>query len=227
MTLLRTHRRHLSPTGVRARECDGHHDNGGDRPAVRVVVTELPGAARLRTRLSPPWSPEQAALLADAALADTLRAVAAMASSGPAVADRAALAASPQDALVGSRLRRAPSLLVGTATPQVGPGLLERSAALLDDFDAVLGPTASGGWWAFGLRQPAYAVALSSLPEILSGTGSLTLAVLRLGVRVAMLPTLTDVTGMRDAREVAGMCPAGSQFAAAVDRLTPVAVPAA
>ena len=224
MTLLRTHRRHTSPIGVRARECDGHHDISADTAEVRVVVTELPGAARLSTRLTPPWSPGEAARLADAALSDTLRAVAAMTGPGPAGAGRATVAASPQDALVGSRLRRAPSLLVGTATPQVGAALLDRSAALLSDFDAVLGPTTSGGWWAFGLRQPAYAVALSSVPETLADTGSLALAVLRLGVRVAMLPTLTDVTGAGDAREVAALCPAGSEFAAAVARLSPVPV---
>ena len=222
MTLLRTHRRHTSPIGVRARECDGQHDISGDRAGVRVVVTELPGAARLRDRLSPPWSPAEAALLADAARADTMRAAEAM--TGPGPAGRATVAASPQDALVGSRLRRTPSLLVGTATPQATPALLERSATLLADFDAVLGPTTSGGWWAFGLRQPAYAVALSSMPEILADTGSLALAVLRLGVRVAMLPTLTDVTGAGTAREVAALCPAGSEFAAAVARLSPVPV---
>ena len=224
MTLLRTHRRHTSPSGVRARECDGQHDNGGYGPGVRVVVTEPVGAARLRNRLTPPYSPAQAAQLADAARADTVRAVEAMTGSGPAAPGRAALAASPQDALVGSRLRRTPSLLIGTATPQVSPALLERSAALLSDFDAVLGPTTGGGWWAFGLRQPAYAVALSSMPEILADTGSLALAVLRLGIRVAMLPTLTDVTGVYDAHEVAALCPAGSEFAAAVARLTPVPV---
>ncbi len=224
MTLLRTHRRYSSTIGVRARECDGQHDNGADRAGVRVVVTELPGPARLRARLTPPYSAEQAALLADAARADTLRSVEAMTGSGPVAPGRATVAASPQDALVGGRLRRAPSLLVGTATPQVSPALLERSTALLDDFDAVLGPTASGGWWAFGLRQPAYAVALSSMPEILADTGSLALAVLRLGVRVAMLPTLTDVTGVHDAHDVARLCPAGSEFAAAMARLTPVPV---
>jgi glycosyltransferase A (GT-A) superfamily protein (DUF2064 family) len=191
---------------------------------VRVVVTEMPGPARLRTRLSPPYPAGQAARLADAALADTLRAVAAMTAPGPATPARATVAASPQDALVGSRLRRAPSLLVGTATPQVSAPLLERSADLLEEFDAVLGPTASGGWWAFGLRQPAYAVALSSMPEILAGTGSLTLAVLRLGVRVAMLPTLTDVTSADNVHAVAALCAPGSDFAAAVARLSAVPV---
>jgi hypothetical protein len=221
MTLLRAHRRHISPIGVRARPCDGRHDDG-DR-AVRVVVTEPAGATGLRARLSPPYAPEQAALLADAARADTLRAVAALTGSGVAAPGRAGVAAGPQDALAGAGPRRAPRLLVGTATPQAGPALLDRAAGLLADFDAVLGPTTSGGWWAFGLRQPAYAVALSGMPEIFAGAGSLALAVLRLGVRVAMLPTLTDVTGPRDAREVAALCPPGSAFAAAVARSAPAA----
>lgn len=221
MTLLRTNRRHFSPTGVRAREYDGHLDGG--RPGVRVVVTELPGAARLRARLSLPYPPEQAALLAHAALADTLGAVTTLPAGGV-TPGRAAVAASPQDALAGARWQPAPCLLVGTATPHAGRRLLQRSAALLATFDAVLGPAASGGWWVFGLRRPAHAAALGAMPEALTGTGSLALAALRLGLRVAMLPTLTDVTGPQEVHEVARLCPPGSAFAAAVARLAPVAV---
>lgn len=222
MTLLRTNRRNYSPTGVRAREHDGHHD-GDIRPTVRVVVTELPGAARLRNRLSPPYTPDQAALLADAALADTQRAVTTVLSGGV-TPGRATVAAGPQDALAGAAWRRTPCLLVGAATPQVGRGLLHRAVALLDDFDAVLGPAAGGGWWAFGLRRPAYAAALSSMPDALTDTASLALAALRLGVRVAMLPTLTDVTSRDDVHDVARLCPPGSAFAVAAARLSPVAV---
>src|ERR1700760_3061324 len=44
-------------------------------PGVQVVVIDdMPGSC-LRRRLSPPYSPAQADLLADAAVADTLRAV--------------------------------------------------------------------------------------------------------------------------------------------------------
>lgn len=174
-------------------------------PAVqRVVVAELPGSRPLESRLSPPFSPAEAALLADAAVGDTLQA---LGGGQVLVSDRVEQA---------FRLLPGPSLLIGTQTPQVNEELLATAAAQLDDFDAVLGATTGAGWWAFGLRDPEV---LRPLLPALPDTAGLALAALRLGLRVAMLPTLRAVETIADVAAVAGSCRAGSRFAATAARL--------
>lgn len=66
-----------------------------------------------------------------------------------------------------------------------------RTADLLVTFDAVLGATADGEWWAFGVNHPA---AVSALPAMLRdwrASGAVALAALRLDLRIAMLPAAT------------------------------------
>jgi glycosyltransferase A (GT-A) superfamily protein (DUF2064 family) len=171
------------------------------RPGVQfVVVDDLPGQVQLRTRLSPPYSVEQARLLADAALADTLRAV---------DATPAARRAGPDG----------PSMFVRTETPQVNAHLLDQCAATLGQFDAVLGPTTGDAWWAFGLRVPDMSTDLGVALWSMTDVASLTLMALRLGLRVAMLPVLQTVHTPADAHAVAERCAPGSRFAAAVAQL--------
>ena len=154
---------------------------------VRFVLTpESP--VRLRARLSPPYPPGQAARIADAAVSDTMLAVSAMP--------------------VGD----GPTLFVRAGTPQVSPLLLADAAALLGRFDAVIGPTTGGGWWAFGLRESMR----SFVPDAAMSTGALTLAMLRLGLLVAMLPMLKDVSTAADVPAVAGDCLPTSRFARVV-----------
>jgi glycosyltransferase A (GT-A) superfamily protein (DUF2064 family) len=109
----------------------------------------------------------------------------------------------PADGLAGLP---GPALLVGAGTPPLSPALLDQAGALLERFDAVVGPTSGTGWWAFGLREPRHAIALSqssalgqpgagSVPDTLAG---LALAMLRLGLHVAMLPPLTAVEAAQD-----------------------------
>jgi uncharacterized protein len=90
-----------------------------------------------------------------------------------------------------------PALLVGAGTQPLSPALLDRAGALLERFDAVVGPTTGTGWWAFGLREPRHAKALgeSSVPDTLAG---LALAMLRLGLHVAMLPPMTAAETAHD-----------------------------
>jgi glycosyltransferase A (GT-A) superfamily protein (DUF2064 family) len=167
--------------------------------------------SRLATRLNPPYSSAQAAVLADAALSDTCQAVVAVPS-----AHRSPVTGRLEQAFAETRLFTGPSLLVGTGTPQVSPALLAESAALLGKFDAVLGPTTGDDWWAFGLREPAQI----AMPRT-NDTGSLVLAMLRRGLRVAMLPTLQQTNTVADAHAVAAGCQPGSRFAATVARLRP------
>jgi glycosyltransferase A (GT-A) superfamily protein (DUF2064 family) len=139
------------------------------------VLAKKPQPGLVKTRLSPPYSAEQAATLAAAALADTLAAVAATPAArrllvldgvpgpwlpvgievlpqrGQGLAER--IAAAFADAY---RTRPLPMLLVGMDTPQLTAATLAAAAAhlLAPATDAVLGLAADGGWWAMWLRWP-------------------------------------------------------------------------
>jgi rSAM/selenodomain-associated transferase 1 len=201
-----------------------------------VVLAKAPRPGRVKTRLCPPCTPEGAARIAAAALADTVAAVtAAPAVRRTLVVDGAypvppGWSARPQrgDGL-GERLANAfadtalpgvPTLLIGMDTPQVTAAGLAAAAAALADADAVLGPAADGGWWALGLRDPAHAAVLPGVPMSTAETGARTrAALLARGLRIAALPELRDVDTAADAWAVAGQCAAGSRFAAAVPAL--------
>ena len=204
-------------------------------PALLVLAKE-PVPGRVKTRLCPPCSPEQAAALAAAALADTVdavrrapgaaRRVLAVAGHLPAPAGMTVL---PQrgDGL-GKRIAAAfadtgtgPVLQIGMDTPQAGPDLIGRCLSRLDDrIDAVLGTAEDGGWWALGLRDPAHAALVADVPMSKPDTGELTRKALTgAGLRVADLPVLRDVDTWADARAVAALAPNG-RFAAAVARVT-------
>jgi uncharacterized protein len=208
-----------------------------------LVLAKTPVPGRVKTRLCPPCTPEQAARIAAAALADTLAAVTATpgvrrclvvegdhpaprgwdrwAQRGTTLGERLA------HAYADTRIAGAGSLLIGMDTPQVGPGLLAAALERLarDDTDAVLGLAEDGGWWALGLRDPAHGQVLRDVPMSTSDTGELTrAALLARGLRVAELPVLSDVDTAADALAVAALCPAGSRFALTVgELLTPVA----
>jgi uncharacterized protein len=113
-----------------------------------------------------------------------------------------------------------PTLLVGMDTPQADAALL---AACLERLrapgtDGVLGPAADGGWWAMGLRDPRAAQLVADVPTSRDDTGERTLLALRGGgLRVGLLPELTDVDTAADARAVADAVPCG-RFAAALAR---------
>jgi uncharacterized protein len=200
-----------------------------------VVLAKTPVPGRVKTRLCPPCTPDQAARIAAAALADTLATVTATPAAARILAVEGDLAApagwsrvAQRGGLLGERLAHAyadtallgqATLLIGMDTPQAGPGLLADASARLTagDADAVLGPATDGGWWALGLRDPAHASVLRDIPTSTGETGALTRAALEaLGLRVATLPQLTDVDIALDALAVAALCPPGSRFAAAV-----------
>ena len=198
-----------------------------------IVIAKAPVPGRVKTRLCPPCSPEQAADLARAALQDTLRAVVAT----PATRRVCVLDGAPQAWIPASvdvvaqrgggldeRLAAAfedvggPALLVGMDTPQLTPALLGHAAALLGAprTDAVLGAAVDGGFWAIGLREPAPELFLG-VPMSTERTGAEQLRRLRLrGLRVRPLPVLRDVDTLADAEAVASECPVGARFPAAL-----------
>ncbi|MFG1847496.1 TIGR04282 family arsenosugar biosynthesis glycosyltransferase [Micromonospora carbonacea] len=210
-----------------------------------LVLAKTPEPGRVKTRLCPPCTPEQAARIAAAALADTLGTVATatagtrilvvdgahpapagwerLAQRGGPLADRLANAFADTravDPVADRRGAAAAALLIGMDTPQLTAAHLDAAVGLLgtaDGPDAVLGPADDGGWWALGLRQPGHAEALRAIPTSTAHTGRLTLAALRRrGLRVHLLPRLRDVDTAADAHAVAALCPPHSRFALAV-----------
>jgi uncharacterized protein len=197
-----------------------------------VVIAKAPQPGRSKTRLCPPCTPEQAALLAEAALRDTLAAVAAT----PARRLVLALAGEPGPWLprgfevveqrgdgLGERLGHAledaggPALVVGMDTPQLSPALLAHAArALLGrTTDAVLGPAIDGGYWTIGIRDPDPAI-FEGVPMSSDRTcAAQRQRLAELGLRVSTLPSMRDVDTIGDAYAVARECP-GSEFAAAL-----------
>jgi rSAM/selenodomain-associated transferase 1 len=218
-----------------------------------IVIAKAPVAGRVKTRLTPPFTPQQAAELAAAALHDTLAAVAATAATTrllvldgapdpswlppgflvvPQVAgtlDRRLAAAFAEAA----RRDPGPALLVGMDTPQVTPELL--TACLpqdtADEGDAVFGPATDGGFWSLGFRRPTEVdldAVLLGVPMSTDETGAVQLARLwSAGLKVRLLPELCDVDTVTDAEQVAKLRPQ-SRFATAFEAMAmPVAaVPA-
>ncbi len=178
-----------------------------------LVMAKSPVPGRAKTRLCPPCTPVEAAALAEAALADTLAAVAACG------ADRRVIALDgrPGDWLPegfevipqcsGSFDRRlgeawaatgGPGLQIGMDTPQATAGLLDRALDTLDVTDAALGHAEDGGWWAIALRRPCRGL-FAGIPMSTSRTGRDQEARLRsLGLEVTLLPTLVDLDTAAD-----------------------------
>ncbi len=199
-----------------------------------VVIAQEPVPGRVKPRLTPPYTPLQAAALAEAALADTLAAVGdtsvarrvlaldgtpggwlppgfdVIAQRGAGLDERIAWA------LVDARAAMpAPVVLIGMDTPQVTPGLLAAAAEPLvsGTADATFGLAEDGGFWLLGLREVDPALLLG-VPMSQPYTGSRQLLRLeRAGLRVRMLPALIDVDTAAEAERIAAATP-GSRFAA-------------
>ena len=113
-----------------------------------------------------------------------------------------------------------PVVLIGMDTPQVTPGLLAAAAEPLvsRSADATFGMAEDGGFWLLGLREVDPDLILG-VPMSQPDTGPKQLARLQqAGLRVTMLPELTDINTVREAEHVAAVTP-GSRFAACMARL--------
>ncbi|MEU6673470.1 DUF2064 domain-containing protein [Streptomyces sp. NPDC046925] len=200
-----------------------------------LVIAKEPLPGRVKTRLTPPYSPEEAAGLAAASLADTLRTVLAAPASrrvlvlegrpGPWLPSGIEVVPQSGGGL-DERLAAAfgactgPALLVGMDTPQITPALLAPALGpdAWQDCDAWFGPAFDGGFWALGLAEPDPRL-LRGVPMSRPDTGALQRARLTgAGLRVRDLPWLRDVDTADDAGEVAAAAPQ-SRFAAALTRL--------
>jgi glycosyltransferase A (GT-A) superfamily protein (DUF2064 family) len=202
-----------------------------------LIIAKQPLPGRVKTRLVPPCTHEQAAALAEAALADTLhtmlkaparrRILVLEGKPGPwlpAGFDILPQHAGPLDQRLAGAFAavRGPALLIGMDTPQVTPDLLTVD---WQGADALLGPAADGGFWALGLRVPDPAL-LRGIPMSTPATGAIQRTrLLAAGLRIADLPQLRDVDTAGDAVAVARQAPQG-RFATRVRELAAVLSPA-
>ncbi|HEY1537898.1 MAG TPA: TIGR04282 family arsenosugar biosynthesis glycosyltransferase [Solirubrobacteraceae bacterium] len=187
-----------------------------------AVIAKAPVAGRSKTRLTPPCTPCQAATLAEAALADTLAAVAATPAQrhvvvldgepGPWLPPHFEVIAQ-RGAGLGERLAAAfrdidgEMLVVGMDTPQVTRALLTQALTELRAADAVLGAAPDGGYWAIGLGH-ADDGAFAGVPMSAPTTCAVQRERLRaLGLRTRELPPLRDVDEIADAYAVAATAP--------------------
>lgn len=231
---------------------------GAGSPTALVVVAKAPVPGTVKTRMCPPLTLVQAAILASAAVLDTMDAaedcgrrvgvvrVLVLAGDlrgavGGADITRRVGSTGAADAawqLVGQRGRTfaerlhhahldggagLATLQIGMDTPQVCGDLLADAVRRLwqPGTDAVLGPTNDGGWWALGLRPGVSSAFLADVPMSTAETGARTLQAMQLcGLRVAELPTLTDVDTVADGQLVAAQIP-DTRFARTLNSLLP------
>ena len=203
-----------------------------------VVIAREPQPGRVKTRLSPPCTPTQAALIASSSLADTFAAVIGTASllgapvtlaldglrgpwipSGVAVIDQEGDGLDERLTAAFTRVFAArptfPAIIVGMDTPQLTSTHLLAVVDALQTHDAVLGPATDGGYWAIGLRH-LHPRAIVGVPMSTDHTRiSQIEQLVSCGYRVGLVDELADVDDMDDARAVAATIPESS-FAAAV-----------
>ncbi|GAA1761736.1 TIGR04282 family arsenosugar biosynthesis glycosyltransferase [Agromyces humatus] len=205
-----------------------------------VIAKEcLPG--QVKTRLSPPFSPAEAARLAAECLDDTLSTVASLPASRrvlffdgirqPSAASRLGFDLLPQ---VGGGLDERlahvfdvftePMLLVGMDTPQLCPAdvaaaLVSFAPGTVGGVDCWFGPAADGGFWALGMREPRGDL-VRGVPMSRDDTGARQRhRLVEAGLSVGTLPVLTDIDTVAEASIVAATAP-DSRFAREFRRLT-------
>lgn len=211
-----------------------------------LVMAKAPVAGTVKTRLCPPCSPQEAAAVAEAALADTLEAVAGCGAEVKVVA----IDGSPggwmpaglrviaqRGASFAARLANAWAetrpwtggwgIQIGMDTPQVTSGELDGLLEVLRDRDpdcraestAVLGMARDGGWWVIGLPGTDPAAVFGGVPMSTPETGRIQEERLRsLGLAVTRAEVRSDIDTFDDLLEVTAGLP-WSRTAAAAGRV--------
>jgi glycosyltransferase A (GT-A) superfamily protein (DUF2064 family) len=188
-----------------------------------LVMAKEPVAGRVKTRLCPPYTPEEAAAVAAAALADTLAAVAACRAERRILA----LAGEPGPWLptgleviaqrgvgLAQRLANAwvdaggPGIQIGMDTPQVRPCELDRLLGHVEAGRVVLGHARDGGWWIIGLAGVDPRAVFDNVPMSTPITGQLQeRRLLALGLAVRRAPLRRDIDTAADLAAVAAEAP--------------------
>jgi uncharacterized protein len=200
-----------------------------------LVIAKRPTPGQTKTRLTPPLTAEQAAALYECLLVDTLDLVRRVPETDhliaylPANARAYFAALAPDFGLVlqkgaglGERLDNAlagclrvgyeRAVIMNSDGPTLPAACLEHAfAALRDGADVALGPSADGGYYLIGVKQPTPRLLREvrmSTPTVLADT--LALAAEE-GLRVELLPAWYDVDEAADldrlARELAAAPP--------------------
>ena len=199
--------------------------------AAIAIFAKAPMPGRVKTRLVPPLSPEEAAAVARACLETTLRRFA-PAHEAPITLfldgepDRAVrelvgslgIGIAPQvGADLGARLEAAFGLLreggatktvaIGSDSPTVDPAWIVRAITSLDTHDVVIGPTEDGGYYLF-----------RDIPWSTDSVAGATLArASALGLTVDLLPTWYDVDDIATLRRA--LADGAEYFPASIHRL--------
>ena len=187
---------------------------------VVIVLAKAPLPGRVKTRLTPPLTPDQAAGVAAAALADTFAAARASTASSATIAvfdgepspwvPAAMVTVSQTDGGLDRRLAAAfnevhglrgeAMVLIAMDTPQVTGALLDSVIYALNEpgVDAVFGPADDGGYWLIGLRalrdgEASYDPIFHGVPMSTNETGAAQRARL-----VSLEWAVHDVVGLRD-----------------------------
>lgn len=193
-----------------------------------VIFVKAPVAGRVKTRLCPPLSFDQAAELYLAFVKDTLAFTAGIPETRVEVAyapsdDHPALdwigpQARPafflqQGADLGRRLENAFAkgfsegagkiVIIGSDTPHLDPAIAGEAFSALDRTEAVLGPAKDGGYYLIGLRR-ARPCLFARIPWSSDKVFAETMARARMeGVSLECLPELEDIDTFADLKRLA------------------------
>ena len=224
-------------------DCD--HLRYSEAVTTVCVMAKAPVAGRVKTRLTPPLRPEQAAALASAMLIDTWSVAAALPGARALLAragdaDRfpaelagvdavdqrgADLGARIESSIAAALERGGPALVIGSDLPGIAIAHLASAAGALATADAVLGPSADGGYYLIGARRWRPGL-LDNLPWSSPETREATRARLQAaGWTVAGAPPFDDVDDLEDLVRLRARLAAGELVApataAALARIDP------
>ncbi|MFJ4206080.1 DUF2064 domain-containing protein [Streptomyces sviceus] len=204
-----------------------------------LVIAKEPVPGRVKTRLTPPYTRQEAAAPAEASLSDTLAAMLRVSARrrvlvlnvkpgrwlppGFDVVPQVSGGLDEQIAGAFAVRDNGPALLVDMDTPQLTVNQPADNGE--DGHDAWFGPSADGGFRALGLADPFLAGSLvRGVPMSTDRTGAAQRrSLVEAGLSVRDLPLLRDVDTAADAASAVGLCPPGSRFAAVLASFSEVA----
>ncbi len=194
-----------------------------------IIFAKAPLAGRVKTRLCPPLTPEEAALLYEAFIRDTLDIAVSDGSYGVTLAytpggsghifrgiiGEAPVELKPQEGKdLGMRMHNSladairagavKAALIGTDIPTITEGLIRDAFRMLDGSDLVLGPAGDGGYYLVALKSAEKRLFTDmewSTPRVLADTVARADA---LGLKVSLLPQRPDVDTPADIAALAG-----------------------
>jgi len=209
---------------MRERVMAGSTDDG-PIPGAVIVIAKTPLPGRVKTRLSPPLTPDQACAVAWACLTDTLVSAARVRSRrhvllldgevGPWVPDGFEVV--PQRGIgLAERLAAGftdvddTAIVIAMDTPHVDVDVLAAALrALSVDYDSVIGPATDGGYWLLGLRAGiSPAAVFAGVPMSVDTTGAAQRERLdALGLSTLTVGELRDVDTVDDVFAIAAQHP--------------------